>query len=137
MERELVKREKAVAEREQELTELRNRVNAFPKEMEAAVNKSVKEITERLKGEAGGREELLRKEFDGERNVLNTRIDSAEKTVKEQGDQIAKLSLQMEKAYQKVQDIAVKAIEGSSNAKSLANLQQLLNEQMRKQPQEK
>ena len=52
-------------------------------------------------------------------------------------EQIAKLSLQMEKAYQKVQDIAVKAIEGSSNAKSLANLQQLLNEQTRKQPQEK
>jgi hypothetical protein len=94
-------------------------------------------MTERLKGEAGSREELLRKEFDGERNVLNTRIESSEKTVKEQGEHIAKLSLQMEKAYQKVQDIAVKAIEGSSNAKSLANLQQLLNEQIRKQPQEK
>lgn len=137
MERDLVEREKAVAEREQELTELRNRVNMFPKEMDATVNKAVKEMTERLKGEAKSREELLRKEFDGERNVLNTRIDSAEKTVKEQGEHIAKLSLQMEKAYQKVQDIAVKAIEGSSNAKSLANLQQLLNDQMRKQPQEK
>jgi hypothetical protein len=137
MEREWVEREKAVAAREQELTELQNRVNTFPKEMEAAANKAVKETTDRLKGEAESREKLLQKEFDGERNVLNTKINSAEKTVKEQGEQVAKLSLQMEKAYQKVQDIAVKAIEGSSNAKSLANLQQFLNEQMRKQPQEK
>ena len=137
MERELVEREKAVAAREQELTELQNRVNTFPKEMDSAVNKAVKETIERLNGEAGSREELLRKEFDGERNVLSTKINSAEKTIKEQGEQIAKLSLQMEKAYQKVQDIAVKAIEGSSDAKSLANLQHLLNEQIRKQPQEK
>ena len=107
------------------------------KEMDSAVNKAVKETIERLNGEAGSREELLRKEFDGERNVLSTKINSAEKTIKEQGEQIAKLSLQMEKAYQKVQDIAVKAIEGSSDAKSLANLQHLLNEQIRKQPQEK
>ncbi len=137
MERELAEREKAVAEREEELGELRNKVNAFPKEMESAISKAVKETTERIRAEAKAKEELLQKEFVGERNVLTTRIEAFEKTVKEQGEQIAKVSGQLEQAYQKVQDIAVKTVEGSSNLKSFAGLQQLINEQTRKQSLEK
>jgi uncharacterized coiled-coil protein SlyX len=137
MERELAEREKAIVEREEELAELRNKAKAFPKEMESAVSRAVRETTERIRAEAKGKEELLQKEFDGERNVLTTRIEALEKTVKGQGEQIAKLSGQLEQAYQKVQDIAVKAVEGSSNLKSFAGLQQLINEQTRKQSQEK
>jgi len=137
MEKELTEREKQVVEREGELNELQEKVNGFPKQMEEAVNKAVKDTMEEIKLEAKNREELLIKEFDGERNVLTTRIESLEKTVKEQGEQIVKLSGQLENSYQKVQDIAVKAIEGSSNLKSLTSLQQLVTEQTRKQPQEK
>ncbi len=137
MESELKEREKAIAEREEELNELRKRVNAFPKEMDAAIAKAVKETTERLNLEAKNREELIKKEFIGERNVLTTRIESLEKIVKEQSEQITKLTQQLEKAYQQVQEIAVKTIEGSQTSKSIANLQQLLSEQMRKPLQEK
>ena len=42
------------------------------------------------------------------------------------------LAKQLEAAYQKVQDIAEKTVEGSSQAKSLADLQKLLLEQGRK-----
>ena len=137
MEKDLTEREKAVAEREEELGELQKKVVAFPEEMETAVNMAVKETTERITLEAKNRAELMRKEFDGERNVLTTRIESLEKTVKEQSGQIANLSEQLEKAYQKVQDIAVKSVEGSSNLKSLSSLQQLVSEQSRRQSQEK
>jgi len=137
LESEMAERERAVGERERELEELRARVVAFPQELESAVSKAVKETTERLRLEARNREELLRKEFEGEKNVLLTRIESLEKTVKDQAERIAKLSQQLELAYQKVQDIAVKAIEGSSESKSFVALQQLLTEQTRKQHQEK
>ncbi|MBS3906993.1 MAG: hypothetical protein KGZ49_08140 [Syntrophaceae bacterium] len=137
MQSELKEREKVVAEKEEELNELRKKVNAFPKELETAVAKAIKETTDRLNLEAKNREELVKKEFIGERNVLTTRIESLEKIVKEQSEQIAKFSQQLEKAYQQVQDIAVKTIEGSSNIKSFANLQQWVSEQMRKSPQEK
>ena len=137
MEKELTEREKQVAGREGELNELQEKVRAFPKEMETAVSKAIKDTTEGIKLEAKNREELLIKEFDGERNVLTTRIESFEKRVKEQDEQIAKLSGQLENSYQKVQDIAVKAIEGPSNLKSLTSLQQLVTEQTRKEPQEK
>ena len=77
------------------------------------------------------------KEFIGERNVLTTRVESLEKTVKEQSEQVTKLTQQLEKAYQQVQEIAVKTIEGSSTVKSFANLQQWISEQTKKQSSEK
>ena len=137
MESEIKEREKAIAGREDELNELRKKVSAFPKEMETAIAKAIKETTEKLTLEAKNREELMKKEFIGERNVLTTRIESLEKTVKEQSEQVNKLTQQLEKAYQQVQEIAVKTIEGSSTVKSFANLQQWISEQTRKAPQEK
>jgi hypothetical protein len=137
MENELKAREKVIAEREEELSELKKKVAAFPKEMEAAISKAVKETADRLNLEAKNREELVKKEFIGERNVLTTRIESLEKISKEQNEQIVKLTQQLEKAYQQVQEIAVKTIEGSATIKSFANLQQWVSEQARKVPQEK
>ncbi len=130
-ERELEEREKSVAEREEELNELRKKVSNFPNEMESAINKEIKDIAGKLQMEAKNKEELLRKDFNGERNVLTTQIKSFEQTVKQQSEQITSLSQQLEKAYQKIQDIAVKTVEG----KSLSSLQGLLAEQTRKQSQ--
>ena len=135
--KELAEREKAVAAQEKELIELKQKAATFAKELESAVEKAVKEVTDRLKLEAKNREELLRKEFEGERNVSVARIEALERMTKDLSDQSAKLSRQLENAYQKVQEIAEKAIEGSSQAKSLADLQKLLAEQGRKTPAEK
>ena len=137
MEGELAGREKIIAAKEEELNELRKRVNLFPKEMESSVGKAVKDSSERLNLESKNREELLKKEFTGEKNVLTTRIESLEKTVKEQSAQVAALTQFLEKANQKVQEIAVKALESASAQKSLSSLQQLLGEQMKKPIQEK
>ena len=132
VERELAERERAVKAREDELTSLLKRVEAFPKELDGALAKAVKDATDRQRQEATGREELLKREFAGERNVLTTRITSLEQTAKEQAEQISRLLAQAEKAYSHVQEIAVRAIEGSASAKQLANLQQMLAEQVRK-----
>lgn len=135
--KELAGREQAVTAQERELTELKQKVAAFPKELELAVGKAVKEVTDRLILESKNREELLRKEFEGQRNVSVARIEALEKMAKDLSDQNGKLSRQLETAYQKVQEIAEKAIEGSSQAKSLSDLQKLLAEQGRKTPAEK
>ena len=132
-EKELAEREKAISEKEAELDELRKQTSAFPGELEATVNKALKETAERITKEAAGKEQLLRKEFEGEKKVFATRIESLEKTVEIQTEQISKLSGQLEKSYQKVEDIAVRAIEGSSNLKSLSNFQQMMADHAKKQ----
>jgi len=131
-EKEFTEREKAIVERERELADLRARAAAFPKELETAVNQAVKEVGDKLKLEAKNREELLRKEFDGERNVLAARNESLERACKDLNAANAKLAQQLESAYQKVQVIAEKTVEGTSQSRSLADLQKLLIEQSRK-----
>ncbi len=120
MEKELAERERALRENEKELNELRKNAVAFPKELDAAVARAVKDVSDKIKADAVNKEQLISKEFEGEKKVFITRIESLEKTVEAQAEQISRLSGQLEKSYQKVEDIAVKAIEGSSNLKSFS-----------------
>lgn len=131
--RTLEDREKAVAEKEAELEELRQRVSSFPLELTTAVNKAVQETADRLNQDYTSKTSLMTKEFEGERNVLTTRIEALEVTAHTQKDQITRLAEQLEQAYQKVQDIAVRTVEGSSQSKVLTNLQQILSEKSKPQ----
>jgi ferritin len=67
-----------------------------------------------------------------EKSILATKIAAPERTVQDKSEQLARLEQQVEKAYSQVQEIAVRAIEGSASAKQLAHLQQLFAEQLRK-----
>ncbi|HSW02600.1 MAG TPA: hypothetical protein VLI39_20725 [Sedimentisphaerales bacterium] len=93
---------------------------------------AVKETAERIQREAKYQHDLLHKDFEGQKNVLTARIQSLEKAVKEQADQLGKLSQQQEASYQKIQDVAVKAIEGASKLGSFGSLVHTLKEQTRK-----
>jgi hypothetical protein len=132
VERDLAERERELKSREAELATLRQRAEAFPKELDAAVARTAKETAARLQQESAGHEELLKREFAGEKNVLLAKLTSLEQVTKEQAARIASLLAQAEKAYGQVQEIAVRAIEGSANAKQLASLQQMLADQGRK-----
>lgn len=135
-ERELLEREKRVAEDEKRAAELQRRMDNLPKEIEAAVQRAVKETAEKLQAEARNREELLKKTYEGERNVFVAQIESLEKSTKDQKEQIVRLSQQLEKAYQKVEDIAVKTV-GGLEAKSLLAAQQMESQIKRSAGQEK
>ena len=137
MEQELSAREAAIATREAELIDLRKQAAQHPKELETSVARAVKETSERLLMEAKSREELLKKEAEGQSNVFKARVESLENTTKEQSERISAMTSQLEAAYQKVQDIAVKTVEGASSSKSIASLQQLFGEQLRKQTPDK
>lgn len=133
----LVEREKAVAQKEEELKDLRLRVASFPKELEETVVRAVKEKTEKIQLEAKTREEMMRRDYEGEKNVFTTRIVALENTATGQKEQIAKLASQLEKSYVQVQSIAVKAVEGSTQIKSFANLQTAMGPQTRSSSQER
>ncbi|HVX86048.1 MAG TPA: hypothetical protein VH253_14795 [Phycisphaerae bacterium] len=132
LEKDFAQREQALASREQELAALRAKAEAFPKDLDAAVARAVKDTTARLTQESTSREELLKRDHAGEKNVLTTRIASLEQIVHDQAQRLNSLLAQTEKAYAQVQEIAVRAVEGSAAAKQLAGLQQLLAEQPRK-----
>jgi phage-related minor tail protein len=99
-----------VAEREKHMEELQAAVDAFPARLEDEAARVVTSTTERLQAEFTSREALLKKEFEGERNVLQGRIEALENLTRNQEKHIATLTSQQEKAYEKVQEIASKAV---------------------------
>ncbi len=113
--REFAEREQAISRQEEELAELRARVAAFPKELETTVAREVKQAVDKVQTEAKFKLELLQKEFEGERNVLESKIVSLDALVKDQSARILNLGEQVEKSYVQVQAIAVKAVEGSAS----------------------
>jgi hypothetical protein len=114
---------------EKQAGELKPEKKIEKKKTKEAVQAAESLTTEEVAGEIGNLKIDIGKTL--------TRIDSLEKTAKDQGERITALTTQLEAAYQKVQDIALKTVEGAPNSKSVASLQQLLEEQMRKQPAEK
>ncbi|MDY0040623.1 MAG: hypothetical protein RBS57_09950 [Desulforhabdus sp.] len=129
-ESELKEREQAVAEREKLMDALQARVDGFPKELERELDKAVKEVTSKLSSEAAKNEQLLVRGFEGEKNVLQARIEALEQMVASQKKQIEKLTEQLDGAYGKVQDIAVKAVAGSSRQSAVPmSMKPLSNEQ--------
>ncbi|MDO9264522.1 MAG: hypothetical protein Q7U02_11190 [Desulfosalsimonadaceae bacterium] len=109
-EAELAHRDTAVAEREKNIDALEQKAAGFPAELERQVAEAVARTTERLKFEADKNAEIQTGEFTGEKNVLKAKIESLDKLVASQQKQIDTLSRQIDTAYGKVQDIAVKAV---------------------------
>ncbi len=109
----LESREEAVSKSEEEMNRLRTEVDTFPGKLEDSINKVVKETTERLTGDYKKSESLLNATFNGEKNVLLSKLESLEKVVASQETQIAELSRRNDQAYEKVQDIANRAVAAS------------------------
>ena len=128
-EKALTAREAAVAAQESELAELRKKVNVFPAELAAAVEKAEKEAMVRAENRAKMEAQLLGKAIEGDKRVAELKIKGLEETVAKQLVQVEALTRQLNDANAQVQAIAVKAIEGASGAKALSAINEIAIEQ--------
>jgi len=124
----LDEREKTISEREKLVNELQKKVDTFPKELETQLAKAVKDVTDKLTLEKKNQLDLLVKDNEGKMNVAQSKIEALDKAVTDQKSQIEKLSAQLSEAYEKVQSIAMKTVEGSSNSKMLNDIQKMIIE---------
>lgn len=122
-------REQDIAKREQEYAELKAKAAAFPKDLETAVNKAEAEGMAIARRQAKIAADLAQKEFDGRKRVSELKIAELESTIKKQDEQIAELSKQLANALKQAQDLAIKAIDGASNAGSFAAVKEIALEQ--------
>lgn len=136
LEKELAEKARPLREAEAELKVLREKDIQHNAQLQGAVEKAIKETSTRLQSEATAQLNLMKKEFEGERNVLNARIEALQAQTGKQAEQIARLSQQHELAYEKVQSIALKALEGATGSKAVAALQESLLEQSKRQARE-
>ncbi len=103
-------REKAVLEKENELARLRKQVESFPQELEEQINAESTRVTRQLQSDFEKREALLAAQHEGEKNVLLSRLESMQNMISSYQDQNKELARRQEQAYEKVQDIATRAV---------------------------
>jgi hypothetical protein len=106
-------REETITDREKVVDALQKEVDSFPERLDAAIQAAVVDTTKQLSRDFESDKALMQARFDGEKNVLAGKIEALEKMVTAQAAQIGDLSKKSELAYEKVQDIANKAVSAS------------------------
>jgi len=126
-------REAEIAKLEQEYAAAKDKVAAFEEQLKS----KVKQAKEEGKGigtyQAKVKTDLRAREIAGDTKNYELRIESLEQTIRHQGSRINKISQQLDSSLQQVQDLAVKAIEGSSNRNSFEAMKAIAMEQAKTQ----
>ncbi|OCR01466.1 hypothetical protein BCD67_18380 [Oscillatoriales cyanobacterium USR001] len=136
-EKQWAEREKAIADREKLYAEVKAKVEAFPKELETNI-KNGKENGRNIGNyQAKVKSDLYGKEVEGQKQYYELQIQSLSQTIQNQETRIANLSKQLDSALKQVQDLAVKAIEGSSNLSSFQAVKEIALEQAKTQQKNK
>ncbi len=112
--KELNEREEEISSQEKSIEQLKTLVDNFPEELKKAEGAVKGKVETRLQKSYDQDAALMKMQFEGECNVLNSKITTLEVLTSEQARQIVKLENTQEKAYQQVQDIANKAVSGAS-----------------------
>ncbi|MBD1845881.1 hypothetical protein H6F89_21215 [Cyanobacteria bacterium FACHB-63] len=126
-------REKTVRDRESQYAELKAKVEAIPKELEAAVKRAKEEGKGIANQQARVKADLMAKEIEGQKRTYELQIQSLLETIQAQENRIQTLSNQLDGALKQVQDLAVKAIEGSASVSSFNAVKEIALEQARNQ----
>ncbi|MEA5468824.1 hypothetical protein [Spirulina sp. 06S082] len=136
-EKAIKEREEEISQRELECLEAKNKVEVHEQELE----KNKQEGKE--KGQHIGHynakvaADLRTKEIEGERRNYQLQIEALDRTIETQNGRIEKLSQQLDAALKQVQDLAVKAIEGTSNRNAFDAIKEITNELAKNQQKSK
>lgn len=122
-------REDELSAREKAYAELVEKVEAFPARFDAALKKAEGEGRGIAGRNARVKADLLSRETEGRRRVFELRIASLEQTAAKQRAEIESLNTQLTEAQRQAQELAVKAIEGASNASSFDAVREIAMEQ--------
>lgn len=129
LEKSWAQREAALKEQEEELQRLRKEATEFPARLEREVQRAAAQAAKDAKQQSDQQALLVQKEAEADRRVAELRIKTLEDLVARQNAQIADVQKQLDEAKRQVQEIALRAIEGASGAKTLSHINEIAMEQ--------
>jgi hypothetical protein len=127
-------REEAIADQEKLFAEYEAKVEAFPVELDAAVQRAVAEGRKLVEDEAKIQADLQAQEIAAERRIYELRFKALRDTIDKQAVQIDNLSKQLNAVLKQAQDLAVKALEGASTSGSYQAIREIALEQAKNLP---
>lgn len=133
LEKQWQEREENIAKQEKEYAEAKEKVEVFAEKLKAKIKQGQEEGKGIGTYQAKIKADLRTKEIEGEKQNYQLQIQALEQTIETQETRINKLSQQLDAAQKQVQDLAVKAIEGTSNRKSFEAMKEIAMEQAKTQ----
>lgn len=109
--RQTAKRQAEIETQEQELKQLRKQVEEFPAQLEKTLKQAVDSARAEEQAKAKVAKDLMEKQVEGEKAVAKLKIETLEKTAKDQAEEIRMLKSQLERATAQIKDIAVSVID--------------------------
>ena len=122
-------RETALREQEEELQRLRKEAAEYPARLEREVQRAATQASKEARQQAEQQALLVQKEAEGDRRMAALQIKTLEELAARQTAQIAEMQKQLDEAKRQVQEIALRAIEGASGAKTLSHVNDIAMEQ--------
>ena len=113
VEEDLKEREEKISLREEEYQSLKDEVEKFPQKLQTSLENAEKILREKLLQESEYKYLLLQKEMEAGVKLYDHKIASLETKILEQKQLIDQLTKDTQKASEKVQNIAIKAVEGA------------------------
>ncbi len=120
MESDLNSREKAIAEREKQFSDLQRTVEEYPKQLDKAIHEATVKVRSELELQHKHEIELRDREIEGDRKLQKQTIDTLQTKIKEMEEQIKRLTLQSDEARKQVNGLALKALESASTQRPIA-----------------
>ncbi|MDJ0581184.1 hypothetical protein [Crocosphaera sp.] len=130
-------REDSIIEQEKKQEEAKDKVKKLEEELEQKIKQGKEEGKGIGNYQAKIKSDLRTKEIEGEKQNYELRIAALEETIQNQETRQQSLSQQLEASLKQVQDLAVKAIEGTSNRNSFEAMKEIAMEQAKNQQKSK
>lgn len=124
----LSEREEKLSIREEKMDELEDIVASIPKMKIDIEEKAKEDARKKVEQTAAIKENYLKKEFESQKMVLENKIDMLEGSIKDKDAKIIELTAKLDAAYDKIQNMALKTVEGSSNSATMNQLERMLQE---------
>ncbi len=128
-EKEWALREKLLAEKEESYNKATEKAEELPKKLENETKRTYESTKAAIQRDNKAKSDLLAKENEGKKRIAERQINALSSKITQQNEQIKLLNLQLTGALKEAKELAIKAIDGASGAKSLAALREVAFEQ--------
>lgn len=122
-------KEKAIADAEAQLADYKRKFEAAEGEIQKEVKKAEAEGKSIIERDHKVKLALYNADVDANQKAADLKIKSLDQTIKSQDEQLKKVSAQLENVIKQAQSLALKALEGSTNAESFAAIREIAIEQ--------
>jgi chromosome segregation ATPase len=129
LEKSWAQREAVLHEQEEELQRLRKEAAEFPARLDRELQRASAQATKEARQQADQQMQIAQKEAESNRRMAELQIKTLEDLLARQTVQISEMQKQLDEAKRQVQEIALRAIEGASGAKTLAHVNEIAMEQ--------